>query len=212
MKLSEYIQNKRKVTIGYLGGSITAGSGSSNEKYCWRYRVTQELGKLFPDTGFEGINAAIGGTDSSLGLFRMDSDMMQQKPDMVFVEFAVNDCELQKSAMYMENIVRQLLKYDKDMPVVFIYTVTQRMIDEGYSRGELPESVKQHNLVAEYYNIPVINAGKALFDTITEEKCDIYRYTIDSVHPNDDGYALYTNVIMKELPEIDFNIIVRKSI
>lgn len=202
----QFVKNKKNIRLGFLGGSITVGSGASAPEHCWRCRVTKELGELFPNTEFECIDAAIGGTGSDLGIFRMDEDLMQYDPDFVFVEFAVNDTELENTDMYMEGIVRKILKQNKDIPIVFVYTLTQRTIDEGYSKNKLPMAVEKQENIAKKYGIPSINIGLAIYEEMQRSGNDIKNYTIDTVHPNDFGYDLYTKRIMKELFEIKFDI------
>ena len=41
----------------------------------------------------------------------------------------------------MEGIVRKILKKDKNIPIVFVYTLTQKTIEEGYTAGKLPMAV-----------------------------------------------------------------------
>ena len=47
--------------------------------------------KAYPQATFTEINAAIGGTGSDLGVFRVQQDVLSKGPDLLFVEFAVND-------------------------------------------------------------------------------------------------------------------------
>ena len=203
---TQFLKGKKNVKIGYLGGSITAGSGASNPDKCWRCRVTKELGEKYPDINFEGIDAAIGGTGSDLGVFRMDEELMKYNPDFVFVEFAVNDSRLENTDLYMEGIVRKILKRDKNIPIVFIYTLTAATIEEGYSKGKLPMAVAKQESLAKKYGIPSINIGLAIYEEMQTTGNDIKACTIDTVHPNDLGYDLYTKRIMKELFEIRFDI------
>jgi len=72
------------VTIAYLGGSITAQKG-------WRVQSRDWFEQQYPEARIEGVHAAIGGTGSSPGVFRVEKDALQAKPDLLFVEFAVND-------------------------------------------------------------------------------------------------------------------------
>jgi hypothetical protein len=92
----------REVKVAYLGGSITAQNG-------WRPKTLAHFQKMFPDTKFAEINAAIGGTGSDLGVFRLKKDVLDQKPDLLFVEFAVNDGGAAPEQIFrcMEGIVRQ---------------------------------------------------------------------------------------------------------
>jgi hypothetical protein len=73
-----------ELKIGYLGGSITAQNG-------WRVQTLAHFKKANPHAAFTEINAAIGGTGSDLGVFRVQQDVLSKGPDLLFVEFAVND-------------------------------------------------------------------------------------------------------------------------
>ena len=74
----------KEVRIGYLGGSITAQAG-------WRPKTLKWFQEQYPNATISEINAAIGGTGSDLGVFRLRHDVLRHKPDLLFVEFAVND-------------------------------------------------------------------------------------------------------------------------
>ncbi|MEM6886380.1 MAG: SGNH/GDSL hydrolase family protein, partial [Verrucomicrobiota bacterium] len=74
----------KPVTVAYFGGSITAHQG-------WRPISFKGLQEMFPESEMEMVNAAVGGTGSIVGVFRADDDLIPSKPDLVFIEFAVND-------------------------------------------------------------------------------------------------------------------------
>jgi hypothetical protein len=63
------------IKIGYLGGSITAQNG-------WRPKTLAHFQKTWPQAKFSEINAAIGGTGSDLGVFRLKQDVLDHKPDL----------------------------------------------------------------------------------------------------------------------------------
>ncbi|MGP8237189.1 MAG: SGNH/GDSL hydrolase family protein, partial [Limisphaerales bacterium] len=91
-----------EVKIAYLGGSITAQEG-------WRPLTLRWFQEHFPSARISQINAAIGGTGSDLGVFRLKHDVLDQNPDLLFVEFAVNDggAPTPQIERCMEGIVRQ---------------------------------------------------------------------------------------------------------
>lgn len=73
------------VKIAYFGGSITeAGNGWRDQSFNW-------LKSKYPAVALSQVNAGIGGTGSDLGVFRLQKDVLSKNPDLVFVEFAVND-------------------------------------------------------------------------------------------------------------------------
>ena len=206
MKISEIIKSKTSFRIGYFGGSITAGSGASLEKNCWRAKFTKYITEKYPETEITEINAAIGGTGSDLGLFRMKRDLLSQNPDMIFVEFAVNDYLKDNVQIYMENIVRNILLYNKDIIIVFVYTSTLTMFNDCYSKGTIPHSVIAHDKVAEFYNIPVLNMGKVLMDMLEKGEVIKEDIWIDGTHPNDYGYSLYEDFLEQNVENLEINI------
>src|SRR5690242_7494889 len=102
----------RPVTIAYIGGPVTAGLGASNaEKTAYRPLVTAWLRQRFPKVEITEINAALPTTGSLYGTMRARRDVIAQKPDLVFVEFAAsdaNDDEIQVRKA-VEGLLRQLL-------------------------------------------------------------------------------------------------------
>lgn len=218
--------------VAYLGGSITEGSGGSgNITYKdnagsgharWSSQLTKRyFQQKYPNKKVIEVNAGVGGTPSDLGLFRMQKDVVApcgtEGPDVVFVEFAVNDAytcvatpvEAQKR---MEGIVRQLAQLPKQPVIIFVYTAAYRVENSpiGGMTGFDPylQSAQVHKQVADYYNIGSINlceyiaGGKDLQgNTIIWDKEKTGTWTGDGTHPNDTGYTGYTDYIMKLFQE-----------
>src|SRR5580698_2591892 len=109
-----------EIKVAYLGGSITAQAG-------YRVKSLAHFRTMFPPAKFSEINAAIGGTGSDLGVFRVQQDVLDQHPDLLFVEFAVNDGGAAPEQIFrcMEGIVRQTWKAAPKCDICFVYTVTE---------------------------------------------------------------------------------------
>ncbi|HAI11413.1 MAG TPA: acyl-CoA thioesterase [Phycisphaerales bacterium] len=147
------IQKGDDITIAYLGGSITAQPG---------YRVLSQ--KWFeaqnPNVKFKGIHAAIGGTGSNLGVFRLERDVLRHIPDLLFVEFAVNDSRASPSQITkaMEGIVRQTWTKLPDCDIVFVYTIVAGNV-KNLQAGKMKRSASVMEAVADHYAIPSIHLG-----------------------------------------------------
>lgn len=198
MRFDEWLKGKEKVRLGFLGGSITEGAGASAPANRYASRLTAKLGKRYPDTAFEEINAGIGGTPSALGLFRVTRDVLAKAPDVLFVEFCVNDGN-EDCSRYMEGIVRAALRYRRDMPIFFLYTY---MHDRYalYEAGQTPSAVAGHHKIASAYHIPEVDLATDLFRKIRDYGGDNTFFMKDACHPNDDGYATYVDTLMAKLP------------
>lgn len=194
----ECLEKRRALRVGYFGGSITEGAGASKPaETSWRARTTAYLRKTYPDTQITEINAAIGGTGSDLGAFRIGDDLLSKKPDLVFVEFAVNDgTAAEETALRsIEGIVRRIRRDAPRADIVFVYT-TSKALAPPYEKGELPAAVRYHQRVADHYRIPWVNVGEALAREVREKHGgDWQALTTDGVHPNDTGYERYAATV-----------------
>lgn len=80
-----------ELTVGFFGGSITQGSLASTETLCYAHRVVDLLSARYPKARFHYVNAGIGGTGSYFGAIRLTEDLLVHAPDLVVVDFSVND-------------------------------------------------------------------------------------------------------------------------
>ena len=203
-----------ELKIGYLGGSITAQKG-------WRVQTLAHFQKAYPQSTFTEINAAIGGTGSDLGVFRVQQDVLSKGPDLLFVEFAVNDggADPQRIIRCMEGIVRQTWKANPKTDICFVYTLTEAL-SPAMLAGKLQRSASAMEKVAEHYGIPTITLGmevaklakagqllwRAPLPKTDADKAalgDRFVFAADGVHPHDStGQVLYAQAIIRSLPAL----------
>ena len=193
-KLTQAMKASQRVKIVYLGGSITWGATASDPlKTSWRALVTSALEAQFPGAHIQAIDAAIGGQPSRLGVFRMERDVLPHKPDLCFVEFAVNDRDVNDSAETVEGIVRKLRASREDMAIVLV--ILGNVGPEG--NYDSPVAGQQIEL-ANHYGLPYIDVYSAVKARLVGglKTTDILT---DGTHPNDAGYRLYADIILSEL-------------
>jgi len=208
------LQAGKEVRIGYLGGSITAQAG-------WRPKTLKWFQEQYPNATISEINAAIGGTGSDLGVFRLGHDVLRHKPDLLFVEFAVNDggAPPHRIQQAMEGIVRQTYAADAETDICFVYTLVA-----GWAKtlqdGKFPRAASAMETVADHYGIASIHMGletakmegedKLIF-TADKPKTDAEKAAIgdkiifspDSVHPYiDTGHELYLQAVVRGMEAI----------
>ena len=202
----------KKLNVAYLGGSVTDGYGStSKDTKSWRALTTQWLKSQYPNATITETNAGIGGTGSIYGAHRVIQDLKltsaTQKPDLVFIEFAINDhLESNTSSVYVESIVKTIYQYAPQADIVMVYTTNFQMKDTEYP------AMAAHKKVAEAYQIPYVTVGAPLWKEIvkgnggvaptsfkTAPWTDYYK---DSVHPIDAGYAKYAQYVQEFLSDI----------
>lgn len=195
---------KQPLKVAYLGGSVTAGAGSTGGN-SWRETSYAYIQSKMPsgNAGITMINGAIGGSGSRAGAFRVDTDIIAQQPDLVFVEFVVNDAYCGEneasSAKYYETIVRKLRTQLPNADIVSIFT-TDKGNANTYGADEMNKFATVHNAVAEKYDVTTIDVGRALIKAMTTTDVWDY-YMTDIVHPKNTGYEVYTKVIRQFLTD-----------
>ena len=203
-----------EIKVAYLGGSITAQPG-------WRVKSLAHFRESYPSVKFIEINAAIGGTGSDLGVFRLQQDVLSKQPDLLFVEFAVNDGGAAPDQIIrcMEGIVRQTWRANPSCDICFVYTLVEGMAPT-VAGGKFQRSASAMEKVADHYGIPTIHLGlevsrltkegKLLWKTplpkTPEQKAalgDKIAFAADGVHPHvETGHQLYLEAITRSLPAI----------
>jgi len=214
------------VKIAYLGGSITEQKG-------WRVLSLKWLREKYPSARIEEINAAIGGTGSDLGVYRLEKDVLRFQPDLLFVEFAVNDggTPSEKIRKAMEGIVRKTWAADPRCDICFVYTLVTASFP-ALQEGRLTRAASVMEDVADHYQIPSVHlgiqaaalakdgklvpaspdarveqiAGDALNEAtlVPMDAQGRIIFSKDGVHPyTDTGHVLYTQALIRALTQME---------
>lgn len=185
--------NGESLVIGFLGGSITQGSLSSTPKTCYAYLVYEWWKKSFPNAEFSFVNGGIGGTTSHYGGARAWKDVLCYRPDIVTVDFSVNDDANEFFEETYEGTLRRLLAAPSAPAVVVLNNVF-------YDTGKNAQDY--HNRIADHYGIPHVSIKDTIFPDVESGKIVRADITPDNLHPNDKGHRLVADEICKLLDSI----------
>ena len=192
-------QNGEDITVAYIGGSITEGYNAGTTEF-YAKTCTDLLQGYFPDITVTGVNAGISGTPSLLGNLRLERDVLSADPDIVFVEFAVNDGQEADYKNAYESLVRTLLTQEKDIAVVLLFTV----LDSGYTCQEHMSKIGAN------YDLPMTSVHDSVYVEIEAGKMTWQDYSNDQSHPNAYGHKCITdfvdNYYQKVLPVVAENV------
>lgn len=185
--------NGESLVIGFLGGSITQGSLSSTPKNCYAYLVYEWWKKSFPNAAFSFVNGGIGGTTSHYGGARAWKDVLCYRPDIVTVDFSVNDDANEFFEETYEGMLRRLLAAPSAPAVVVLNNVF-------YDTGKNAQDY--HNRIADHYGIPHVSIKDTVYPDVESGKIVRADITPDNLHPNDKGHRLVADEICKLLDSI----------
>ncbi|MBR3791134.1 MAG: hypothetical protein IKK18_00380 [Clostridia bacterium] len=199
-------EGKDTLNVVYFGGSITQGTGASSTEKCWRAIVGDWFTKTYPGTKVNNINSAIGGTGTELGYYRARKDVLAHNPDIVFIEFAVNDDKPEQEAQFLlESIIRGFQKSPSNPYIILVYTseiVYKKEKVDGVETVVMKyKDVSEYQKkIADYYNIPDIDLQPVIEEYLAIEGNVAqggFFCADDTVHPSDTGYALYAEEIIE---------------
>ncbi len=177
-----------EVTIVYLGGSITEGAGAQPQlTRCYAYLSAQHFASRFMQekSQLKYVNAGIGGTPSLLGLTRSEKDVISREPDIVFVEYAVNDANDAVSRTVYEALIRRLLNSGSQPAVILLFTLT----DTGYSCQAAMQAIGRR------YDLGMVSVKDAIQPALRDGSLKWADYSSDFAHPTNQGHAFVAALI-----------------
>lgn len=150
-------RNGEQVTVAYIGGSITQGAGATPiNTECYAYQSYRSFAKRFGrGDNVRLIKAGVGGTPSELGMIRFERDVLRdgrETPDIVIVEFAVNDEGDETEGNCYESLVRKILMLPNRPAVILLFSV---FADDWNLQDRL-------KVVGERYRLPMVSVLNAV--------------------------------------------------
>ena len=200
-KVIERTKRGEEVTIAYIGGSITQGAGAKPiNTLCYAYRSYEAFCKLFSPKEGENVHyvkAGVGGTCSELGLVRYDLDVTnngEMMPDLVIIEYAVNDAGDETKGVCFESLVKKVLKAPNAPAVLLNFAVF--MNDFNLQERLIP--------IGERYGLPMVSVKNAVTPQFEHNNVITKRqYFYDIFHPTNDGHRIMADCIAYLFEEVD---------
>ena len=184
------------LSVVFFGGSLTWSANASDpDRTGFRPLLAEHLRAKYPAAHFRFHDAGLGGTGSTLGVFRLDRDALAHEPDLVFLDFACNDeggpTALAQSCCY-ESILRRLV--GRGVPVVQMFFTFRFWAEDLDSPDTGHPQLAAYRRLAETYQtgvgdvyrdgplFPDLRAGKVSPDDV---------WPFDAAHPGDLGYRYF---------------------
>ena len=189
------------VTLAFIGGSITQGAGATPiNTMCYTRRMFEAFTKKFNcEANANYIKAGVGGTPSELGMLRYRRDVLQNDtaaPDIVVIEFAVNDAGDETEGECYEALIRKAMNGPGHPAVLLIFSV----FADDYNLEERCIPIGQH------YELPMTSLKRCVTPQFykTKEEGRIIskaRYFYDIFHPTNLGHQVMADCLMKLVDE-----------
>lgn len=200
-KAIEKCKRGEEVTIAYIGGSITQGAGAKPiNTMCYAYRSYDAFCQLFSPNGGENVKyvkAGVGGTPSELGMIRYDRDVTKDgetQPDVVVIEFAVNDEGDETKGVCFESLVKKVLQAPNAPAVIINFAV---FMNDWNLQDRLQP-------VGERYQLPMVSVKDAVTPQFEDDRVITKRqFFYDIYHPTNDGHRIMADCIAYLFEAVD---------
>lgn len=185
------------VTIAYIGGSITQGAGAKPiHTECYAYQSYLRFKELYGKGGGENIHfikAGVGGTPSELGMIRYERDVLKDgmaAPDIVIVEFAVNDEGDETKGNCYESLCLNILSAANQPAVVLLFSV---FVNDWNLQERLSP-------VGRRYDLPMVSVKDAVTGQFRLSKAEgnlisKRQFFYDIYHPTNDGHQVMADCL-----------------
>ena len=193
------------VTIAFIGGSITQGAGAIPiNTQCYARKTFEGLCRLAGkgvDENIHYIKAGVGGTPSELGMLRYDRDVLRSGsviPDIVIVEFAVNDAGDETNGRCYDSLVRTIYEGPGKPAVILLFSVFAD--DFNLQERLIP--------VGNAYNLPMVSVKNSVTDQFYLKKetgrvISKAQYFYDCFHPTNVGHTIMADGIINLMKVVD---------
>lgn len=185
-RLLNILNRKNEINVAFVGGSITQGwNGKKIIEDNYTRRIYSYLCDEHPDKKFNYTNLSTASANSFIGLSIVSKNTVTSMPDIVFVEYAVNNECSQEHIISYESLVYRMINMPSHPAVILVFMINQSFYtSQGYMKK-----------IGEHYRLPMISIADSLKNLITQKKVEWTDYSDDWIHPNEKGHQFVTDCI-----------------
>ena len=186
----------RMINLVFHGHSVPAGYGDRHEVntlQSYPNLMLKSLKEKYPYAVINVIVTAIGGENSIKGQMRFDSDVLVHKPDVLFIDYALNDrfSDLAKVKEAWEKMIKAAL--EKKIKVILLTPSPDQRIEINDAANPLEPYIAMIKSLAETYKTGLADPNAKFKEVAAQGKLKEVMASVN--HPNEAGHML----IVKEL-------------
>lgn len=208
LRLKRVIERAKRgedVTVAFIGGSITQGAGAIPiNTHCYAYKAFQGFCRLAgkeTDENIHYVKAGVGGTSSELGMVRYQRDVCNEgevKPDLVVVEFAVNDEGDETKGESYDSLVNKIWLSEQQPAVVLLFSV----FSDDYNLQE------RLGKVGEAYKLPMVSVKDCVVEQFYKKTgqgrvFSKAQFFYDVYHPSNLGHTVMADCLVQLFRTVD---------
>lgn len=190
--------NNRVINLVFHGHSVPAGYFKTpivNTLEAYPMLVLKKIKARYPFAVVNVIVTGIGGEDSVQGENRFEEDVLTHKPDILFIDYGLNDrrLKLEESYVAWSNMIKEAII--RNIKVILLTPSPDQRVDYGDANNDLKQQTDQIVRLAEEYQVGIVDSFE-LFSFLYDDKTMMEEYMSQVNHPNEKGHELIAKDIM----------------
>lgn len=191
-RFKEKLANGERAVFVAFGDSITEGYGVSEG---WPEKLVKQLIKKYPKAQIELVNKGRSGDTAEDGLFRLDSDVIGLNPDLVTINFGINDAMSAVPLVNFENHLNEIISQIKAKTESDILAITSEILEDEEADKLVRKYYDKIQKVSREQKIAFVDIHRYWHQKI-REGVELMSLLIPGLdHPNEEGYKLFAKII-----------------
>jgi len=185
----------RRIYVAF-GDSITDGYGVPRGFVSF---LAEKISKNYPELDLDTINTGMSGDTSRGGLYRLGRDVIDHRPDLVTVNFGVNDAFSGISPRQFSDNLREIWTRIKDTGCQRILMLSCESIPEDWAEQQvLPYWEAMRDLAEEVGCVYADVHGRWVRE-LQEGRVESDLIIPGDLHPNEEGHRLIAEAVFEEM-------------
>jgi hypothetical protein len=189
----------RTINLVFHGHSVPSGYFKTPDVrtlQSYPHLLLKELKQLYPYAVINTILTCIGGENAQQGAKRFKRDVLNHKPDVLFIDYALNDRRigLEASRKSWEYMIKVALK--KNIKVILLTATPDQKVDLADDKTDLQMLCNQIKEMSTEFKVGLVDSY-AVFQKIHSDGGKLADYMSQVNHPNEQGHHLVVDGIMK---------------
>jgi lysophospholipase L1-like esterase len=184
------------VLIIAFGSSSTAGYGATTPEFNYPNRLAAQLRRQYPTADITVLNRGRGGEDAPEMMRRLQTEVIDMKPDMVIWQVGTNavlrNLDVAETAKLVEDGVANIQAAGADV-VLVDPQYSPRVNEKAENAGKM---IKVLGRIAELRKVGIFPRFEVMRDWHEKQSIPIDTFVIaDGLHMNDWGYACFAQLL-----------------
>ena len=188
----------RTINLVFHGHSVPSGYFKTPDVrplQSYPHLLLKELKQVYPFAVINTILTCIGGENAAQGAKRFKRDVLNHKPDVLFIDYALNDRRigLEASRKSWEYMIKAALK--KNIKVILLTATPDQKVDLTDPKSDLQLLCNQIMDMSTEFKVGLVDSY-ASFQKIHSDGGKLADYMSQVNHPNEKGHQLVVDEIM----------------